>query len=79
VRGHWGIDNSSHVRDVTFAEDASTVHAGSAPRAMASSMPPPSGPSSRAAIEEEIGTRVADLVTAVLTWSWPRLLYSWRV
>ncbi|WP_245797794.1 ISAs1 family transposase, partial [Mangrovactinospora gilvigrisea] len=36
VRGHWGIENSSHrIRDVTFAEDASTVHAGSAPRAMA--------------------------------------------
>lgn len=36
VRGHWGIENSSHhVRDVVFAEDASTVHAGSAPRAMA--------------------------------------------
>lgn len=32
----WGIENSSHhVRDVVFAEDASTVHAGSAPRAMA--------------------------------------------
>ncbi|MGW4995860.1 ISAs1 family transposase [Streptomyces mirabilis] len=37
VRGHWGIENSSHhVRDVVFAEDASTVHTGSAPRAMAS-------------------------------------------
>ncbi|MEV5785075.1 ISAs1 family transposase [Streptomyces sp. NPDC052287] len=37
IRGHWGIENSSHhIRDVTFAEDASTVHAGSAPRAMAS-------------------------------------------
>ncbi|WP_237305032.1 ISAs1 family transposase [Streptomyces qaidamensis] len=36
IRGHWGIENSSHhIRDVTFAEDASTVHAGSAPRAMA--------------------------------------------
>ncbi|GGS26637.1 hypothetical protein GCM10010269_76570 [Streptomyces humidus] len=36
VRGHWGIENSSHhVRDVVFAEDASTVHTGSAPRAMA--------------------------------------------
>ncbi|MFJ9249035.1 ISAs1 family transposase [Streptomyces sp. NPDC101776] len=36
VRGHWGIKNSSHhVRDVVFAEDASTVHTGSAPRAMA--------------------------------------------
>lgn len=37
IRGHWGIENSSHhIRDVTFAEDASTVHTGTAPRAMAS-------------------------------------------
>ncbi|MFJ5220967.1 ISAs1 family transposase [Streptomyces sp. NPDC088354] len=36
VRGHWAIENSSHhIRDVVFAEDASTVHTGSAPRAMA--------------------------------------------
>jgi predicted transposase YbfD/YdcC len=36
IRGHWGIENSSHyIRDVTFAEDASTIHAGTAPRAMA--------------------------------------------
>jgi predicted transposase YbfD/YdcC len=36
IRGHWGMENSSHhIRDVTFAEDASTVHAGTAPRAMA--------------------------------------------
>lgn len=36
IRGHWGVENSSHhIRDVTFAEDASTVHAGTAPRAMA--------------------------------------------
>ncbi|MFE9601383.1 ISAs1 family transposase [Streptomyces hokutonensis] len=36
VRGHWGIENSSHhVRDVVFAEDASTVHTANAPRAMA--------------------------------------------
>jgi len=36
IRGHWAIENSSHhIRDVTFSEDASTVHAGSAPRAMA--------------------------------------------
>jgi predicted transposase YbfD/YdcC len=35
-RGRWGIENSSHhIRDVTFAEDASTVHTGTAPRAMA--------------------------------------------
>ncbi|WP_406411232.1 ISAs1 family transposase [Streptomyces sp. NBC_01614] len=36
IRGHWGVENSSHhIRDVTLAEDASTVHAGTAPRAMA--------------------------------------------
>lgn len=36
IRGHWGIENSSHhIRDVTFAEDASTIHTGTAPRAMA--------------------------------------------
>ncbi|WP_267244291.1 ISAs1 family transposase [Streptomyces sp. PR69] len=36
VRGHWGVENSSHhISNVTFAEDASTVHTGTAPRAMA--------------------------------------------
>lgn len=36
VHGQWGIENSSHhIRDVTFAEDASTVHTGTPPRAMA--------------------------------------------
>lgn len=36
IRGHWSIENSSHhIRDVTFNEDASTVHTGTAPRAMA--------------------------------------------
>ncbi|BAU86659.1 transposase [Streptomyces laurentii] len=36
IRGHWGVENSSrHIRDVTFGEDASTVHTGTAPRAMA--------------------------------------------
>ncbi|WP_329453829.1 ISAs1 family transposase [Streptomyces sp. NBC_01497] len=34
-RGHWTIEALHHVRDVTFAEDASTVHNGTAPRAMA--------------------------------------------
>ncbi|WP_099904151.1 hypothetical protein [Streptomyces sp. TLI_171] len=33
VRGHWGIEN--HVRDTTYAEDASRVRTGTAPRAMA--------------------------------------------
>ncbi|MFJ9249031.1 ISAs1 family transposase [Streptomyces sp. NPDC101776] len=32
IRGHWGAENSSHhIRDVTFAEDTSTVHAGTEP------------------------------------------------
>jgi hypothetical protein len=36
IRGHWGVENSSHhIRDVTFAEDASTIYTGTAPRAMA--------------------------------------------
>lgn len=35
VRGHWGIEALHHVRDVTYAEDASTLHTGTAPRAMA--------------------------------------------
>ncbi|MGW1779425.1 hypothetical protein ACWCQQ_09820 [Streptomyces sp. NPDC002143] len=37
VRDHWGIENKiHHVRDTTYAEDASRVRAGTAPRAMAS-------------------------------------------
>jgi hypothetical protein len=36
VRDHWGIENKiHHVRDTTFAEDASRVRTGTAPRAMA--------------------------------------------
>jgi predicted transposase YbfD/YdcC len=36
VRRSWAIENASHhVRDVVFAEDASTVHTGSAPRVVA--------------------------------------------
>lgn len=36
IRGHWAVENSSHhIRDVTYAEDASTIHTGTAPRAMA--------------------------------------------
>lgn len=35
IRGHWTVETLHHVRDVTFAEDASTVHTGTAPRAMA--------------------------------------------
>jgi predicted transposase YbfD/YdcC len=36
VRGHWMIENRVHlVRDVTFAEDASSVRTGTAPRVMA--------------------------------------------
>ena len=36
IRGHWGIEALHHIRDVTFAEDASQVRTGTAPRAMAS-------------------------------------------
>ncbi|WP_398948077.1 hypothetical protein [Streptomyces sp. BK340] len=37
VHGHWGIENKiHHVRDTTYAEDASRVRTGTAPRAMAS-------------------------------------------
>jgi predicted transposase YbfD/YdcC len=36
IRGHWGIEVLHHLRDVTFAEDASQVRTGAAPRTMAS-------------------------------------------
>jgi predicted transposase YbfD/YdcC len=36
VRGHWGIEALHHIRDNTFAEDASKVRTGTAPRVMAS-------------------------------------------
>jgi hypothetical protein len=36
IRGHWGIEALHHIRDTTFAEDASRVRTGTAPRAMAS-------------------------------------------
>ena len=36
IRGHWGIEALHHLRDTTFAEDASQTRAGTAPRAMAS-------------------------------------------
>jgi predicted transposase YbfD/YdcC len=36
LRGHWTIENGlHHVRDVTFAEDASQVRTGTAPQVMA--------------------------------------------
>lgn len=35
VRGHWGIEALHHIRDVTFAEDASQLRTGNAARAMA--------------------------------------------
>jgi predicted transposase YbfD/YdcC len=36
VRGHWGIENSSHyVRDVTFGEDRSRLRSGQGPQIMA--------------------------------------------
>jgi predicted transposase YbfD/YdcC len=36
IRGHWGIEALHHICDVTFAEDASQVPTGDAPRVMAS-------------------------------------------
>jgi len=36
IRGHWGSEALHHIRDVTFAEDASQLRTGTAPRAMAS-------------------------------------------
>jgi predicted transposase YbfD/YdcC len=36
IRGHWGIEALHHIRDTTFAEDASRVRTGTGPRAMAS-------------------------------------------
>ncbi|MFB6936106.1 hypothetical protein [Streptomyces chartreusis] len=34
IRDHWKIEALHHVRDVTFAEDASQLRTGTAPRAM---------------------------------------------
>jgi len=36
IRGHWTIEALHHIRDVTYAEDASQVRTGNAPRTMAS-------------------------------------------
>lgn len=35
ARGHWEIEALHNVRDTTLAEDASKIHTGNAPRAMA--------------------------------------------
>jgi hypothetical protein len=35
LRGHWGIEALHHLRDVTFAEDASQVRTGAGPSIMA--------------------------------------------
>ncbi|MFF3691447.1 ISAs1 family transposase [Streptomyces sp. NPDC002187] len=35
VQEHWSVEALQHVRDVTFAEDASRVRTGTAPRSMA--------------------------------------------
>ena len=35
IRGHWHIEALHHIRDVTFQEDASRTHAGTAPRVLA--------------------------------------------
>lgn len=34
IRGHWSVEALHHVRDTTYAEDASPLRAGNAPRAM---------------------------------------------
>jgi hypothetical protein len=34
-RGHWGIESTHYVRDVTFGEDASTIRTGHAPQNLA--------------------------------------------
>ncbi|WP_442877659.1 ATP-binding cassette domain-containing protein [Dactylosporangium sp. AC04546] len=47
LRGHWTIEVLHHVRDVTFAEDASQIRTGNAPRAMA----PPSATSRSACFD----------------------------
>jgi predicted transposase YbfD/YdcC len=36
IRGHWGIEALHHVRDTTFAKDASQARTGTTPRVMAS-------------------------------------------
>jgi hypothetical protein len=36
LRGHWRIEALHHIRDTTFAEDASPIRIGSLPRVMAS-------------------------------------------
>jgi hypothetical protein len=35
LRGHWAIEALHHLRDVTFAEDASQVRTGAGPHVMA--------------------------------------------
>jgi predicted transposase YbfD/YdcC len=35
ARGHWGIESVHHVRDTTFAEDASQIRTGHGPANMA--------------------------------------------
>ena len=35
IRGHWQVEAVHHIRDVTFAEDASQLRTGNAARAMA--------------------------------------------
>ena len=37
IRGHWHIEALHHIRDVTYAEDASQVRTGQGPQVMATS------------------------------------------
>jgi DDE_Tnp_1-associated len=48
LRGHWAIEALHHIRDVTFAEDASQVRTGNAPTVMAALRNPVVGVFSRA-------------------------------
>lgn len=36
IRGHWRLEALHHVRDITFAEDASRIRTGTAPRVIVS-------------------------------------------
>nr|WP_281292159.1 hypothetical protein [Micromonospora olivasterospora] len=35
LRGHWAIETLHHIRDTTYAEDASRLRTGNSPRVMA--------------------------------------------
>ena len=41
IRGHWQIEALHHIRDVTYAEDASQIRTGSGPQVMGGTWPSP--------------------------------------